>query len=116
MIPSPPIGSLVNVSSPPLAHLRTTHSNQFANISRERMPPNRLNGFPVSRCLPLRMKGSISFRATAKFLNLVTGYFIDRRPTSLACSARRPYDRRAPARQAAEPSAVGGGLAEPAAI
>ena len=41
--PSPPIGSLLNVSLPSLAEFMTTHSNQFANISRERMPPGLLD-------------------------------------------------------------------------
>jgi hypothetical protein len=27
-----------------------TQINQFANTSRDRIPPNRLNGFPVRRC------------------------------------------------------------------
>ena len=47
MIPSPPSGSLLNVSARPSAELIATHTNQLAKISRDRMPPNFLNGFPV---------------------------------------------------------------------
>ena len=47
IIPSPPIGSLLNVSLLSFTELMAAHSNQFANISRERIPPNLSNGFPV---------------------------------------------------------------------
>jgi hypothetical protein len=47
MIPSPPTGSLLNVSSRLSVELMATHSNQLANISRDRMSPNFSNGFPV---------------------------------------------------------------------
>lgn len=56
--------------------LNTAHSSQFANNSRERRPPNLLNGFPVSRCLPSRMNGSSSLSATVKLLKRLTGCFM----------------------------------------
>src|ERR1700682_76719 len=78
MTPSPAMGSLEpqNVSWLPLAALMAAHSNQFASTSRDRIPPNLLNGLPLSRCLPFRTNGSSSFSATSRLLKCVTGYFM----------------------------------------
>src|SRR3974390_2684043 len=84
MSPSPPTGSVVNAHLQPVAHSKATHTNQLAKISRDRMPPNFLNGLPDRRCLPCHTKGTISFKATAKLLNCLTGYFIGGRFVPLA--------------------------------
>src|SRR5258708_4299824 len=70
IMPSLPTGSLVKVIRvSPYSAFAATQMSQFANPSRDNIPPKFLNGRPDCRCRPLRMNGSSSFRATARSLN-----------------------------------------------